>query len=153
MARVRDHYDELLAEHYSRMFGHFESKVAEQRALLERLGVTARASGALAVDLGCGSGFQSVALAQLGFRVLAVDISQRLLAQLRDRTRGLAVEAITGDIRDVARLGPAGGEGAVCLGDTPGHLGPDADLDRGFPGGAGRLPSGGRALPPVPRPS
>src|SRR5258705_2390872 len=139
MARVRDHYDELLAEHYSGMCGHFESKVAEQRALLERLGVTARASGALAVDLGCGSGFQAVALAQLGFRVLAVDISQRLLAELRDRTRGLAVEAITGDIRDVARLVPAGVEVAVCMGDTLAHLGRDADLDRVFHGVAARL--------------
>ena len=75
MTTVRDHYDGVLAQHYSRMFGDFETKVDEQRALLERLGVTARPSGGLAVDLGCGSGFQSVALARLGFRVLAVDFS------------------------------------------------------------------------------
>ena len=39
MMSVRDHYESPLAEHYSRMFGDFEAKVAEQRALLERLGV------------------------------------------------------------------------------------------------------------------
>src|SRR6185312_5464285 len=104
MTTVREHYDVLLAEHYSRMFGDFEVKAEEQRALLERLGVTAASPGALAVDLGCGSGFQSVALARLGYRVLAVDFSGRLLDELTARTRGLAVEAVAGDIRDVARL-------------------------------------------------
>ncbi|MGH7303469.1 MAG: hypothetical protein ACRELZ_09280, partial [Candidatus Rokuibacteriota bacterium] len=52
MTTAREHYDALLAKHYSRMFGDFEAKVAEQRALLERRGVTARSPGALAVDLG-----------------------------------------------------------------------------------------------------
>src|SRR5438094_463361 len=146
MATVRDHYDGVLAEHYSRMFGDFEAKVTEQRALLERLGVSARPSGGLAVDLGCGSGFQSVALARLGFRVLAVDFSQRLLAELRDRARGLPVEAIAGDIRDVARLVPAGIELVVCMGDTLAHLEREADLDRVFHGVAGRLMAGGRLV-------
>ena len=104
MASVRDHYDTVLSEHYSRMFGEFDAKVAEQHALLERLGVTARKSAATAVDLGCGSGFQSVALARLGFQVLAIDFSQRLLAELRDRARGLPVEAIAGERHQV----PAG---------------------------------------------
>src|SRR5258707_9749703 len=99
MTTVREHYDALLAEHYSRMFGDFETKVAEQRALLERLGVTASSQGALAVDLGCRPGFQSIALARLGYRVLAVDFSQRLLDELMGRTRGVAVEAVAGDIR------------------------------------------------------
>jgi SAM-dependent methyltransferase len=146
MTTVRDHYDALLAEHYSRMFGNFEGKVAEQRALLERLGVTAQSTGALAVDLGCGSGFQSVALARLGYRVLAVDFSRRLLDELTDRTRGLPVEAILGDIRDVARLAPSGVELAVCMGDTLAHLEREADLDRVFRGVAGRLVAGGRLV-------
>ena len=55
---VRDHYESLLAEHYSRMFGDFEAKVAEQRALLERLGVGPTHRAAIAVDLSCGSGLQ-----------------------------------------------------------------------------------------------
>ena len=65
MATVREHYDEVLSQHYSRMFGEFEAKVAEQQVLLERLGITPRQGGGLAVDLGCGSGFQSIALARL----------------------------------------------------------------------------------------
>jgi SAM-dependent methyltransferase len=141
---VRDHYDTVLAEHYSRMFGDFEAKVAEQRALLERLGVPPGPGVATAVDLGCGSGFQSVALARLGFQVLAIDFSQRLIAELRDRARGLRVEAILGDIRDVARLVPTTVELAVCMGDTLSHLEREADLGRVFESVAARLAVGGR---------
>jgi len=112
---ARDYYETALGEHYSRMFGEFQAKVGEQRALLERLGVASRLSAGTAVDLGCGSGFQSIALAHRGFRVLAVDFSERLLAELRDRACGLAVEAI-------ARSPAPGGEqacrfrGRRCLG-------------------------------------
>jgi SAM-dependent methyltransferase len=143
---VREHYDLVLGEHYSRMFGDFDTKVAEQRALLERLGVAARHRAATAVDLGCGSGFQSLALARLGFRVLAIDFSQPLLAELRDRARNLPVEAIAGDIRDVARLVPAPVELVVCMGDTLAHLEREEDLSRVFDGAAARLAAGGRLV-------
>ena len=146
MGTVRDHYDRLLAEHYSRLFGDFEAKVAEQRTLLERLGVTGPSSTGLAVDLGCGSGFQTLALARLGYRVLGIDLSQRLLAELKERTRGLPVDAIAGDLRDVGRLAPAGMEVAVCMGDTLSHLEREADLGRLFAGVAGRLAAGGRIV-------
>src|SRR5882724_13465153 len=89
MATVREHYDEVLSQHYSRMFGDFEAKVAEQQALLERLGLRVRQPDSMAVDLGCGPGFQSIALASLGFRVLAIDFSRRLLDEFSERTRGL----------------------------------------------------------------
>ena len=146
MTSVRDHYESLLAEHYSRMFGDFEAKVAEQRALLERLGVGAAHRGATAVDLGCGSGFQSVALARLGFQVIAIDFSQRLLAELRERTHGLPIEAIAGDIRDVTRLVPKQVELVVCMGDTLSHLEREADLTRVFESAAMRLAAGGRLV-------
>lgn len=104
MSTVREHYEEVLSPYYSRMFGEFEAKVAEQQAVLERLGGRARHPGELAVDLGCGSEFQSVALARLGFQVLSIDFSPRLLAELNDRSSGLPITTIPGDIRDVGPL-------------------------------------------------
>jgi len=146
MTSVRDHYDKVLAEHYSRMFGDFEAKVAEQRALLERLGITAVGRAETAIDLGCGSGFQSLALARLGFQVIAIDFSQRLLAELKDRARGLPVEVIAGDICDVAALMPKEVRLAVCMGDTLSHLERETDLARVFEGVATRLATGGRLV-------
>lgn len=69
VARAAEHYD-ALAEHYTWMFGDFDANVAEQRVLLESLlGLSAVPSRERngtphrALDLGAGSGFQSVALA------------------------------------------------------------------------------------------
>ena len=76
------HYDQLLAEHYDWMFGmSLEVKVAEQQALLNEIAGRA-GNDDLAVDLGCGSGFQSLALSSLGYRVVALDTSRRLLDML-----------------------------------------------------------------------
>jgi len=144
-AAVRAHYEDILSSHYSRLFGDFAAKVAEQRALLERLGVAAGV-GALAVDLGCGSGFQSLALAQMGFRVRAVDLSPRLLAELAGRSAGLPVETVAGDLRSAAALVPPGAALVVCMGDTLSHLPCEADLDDVFTGAAGRLAAGGQLI-------
>jgi SAM-dependent methyltransferase len=146
MSAVRHHYEAVLGAHYSRMFGEFEIKVAEQQALLVRLGVTAPAGAGLAVDLGSGSGFQSIALARLGYRVLAVDFSERLLAELADRARGLPIETIAGDIRDAARLVPRDVELVVCMGDTLSHLEREAELERLLEDVAARLAPGGRIV-------
>jgi SAM-dependent methyltransferase len=146
MSSVREHYDHVLGEHYSRLLGDFEAKVAEQQGLLERLGVKAGRPGAMGADLGCGSGVQSIALARLGFQVLGIDFSHRLLAELRERARGLPVEGVLGDIRDVETLVPAGAEVVVCMGDTLAHLERETDLPRLFAGVATRLVAGGRLV-------
>jgi SAM-dependent methyltransferase len=144
MVTAREHYDAVLAPHYSRMFGDFEAQVAEQGALLARLGIDTPRDSGMAVDLGCGPGFQSIALARCGFRVLAIDFCDRLLGELRERARGLRVEAVAGDIRDVASLVPPGVEVTVCMGDTLSHLECEEDVQRVFDGVAARVVDGGR---------
>ena len=85
MNSVADHYERLLAERYVWMSGpSFDGKVDEQRSLLQRFGI-GNGSGAPALDLGCGPGFQAIALADLGFRVAAIDSSEKLLAELHRR--------------------------------------------------------------------
>ncbi|MER6381311.1 class I SAM-dependent methyltransferase [Streptomyces sp. NPDC001250] len=88
MTTAIGHYARLLAEHYTWMPGGDIAAVAEdQTRLLSELGVRPGAAGTLAVDLGCGPGPQSLALASLGFSpVLAVDTSEPLLAELAAHT-------------------------------------------------------------------
>jgi SAM-dependent methyltransferase len=123
MSDVAKHYETLLARHYSWMVGTaFDAKVAEQQALLEELGAKGRSG--LALDLGCGPGYQSVALAKLGLSpVLAVDGSEVLLRELAGHAKGFAVEPICADIRDLKKFSKPGSISAiVCMGDTLTHL-------------------------------
>jgi SAM-dependent methyltransferase len=127
MSTVTEHYRHLLAKHYVWMFGvSFEEKVAEQKALLERV-LAPRYEKALteiALDLGSGPGFQSIALAELGYSpVIAIDTSVELLTELRER-RGLhPVETMTLDLTSLSDTEfPTAAAVAICMGDTLTHL-------------------------------
>ena len=123
MSDVTKHYETLLARHYSWMVGSaFANKVAEQQTLLEELGAKGRSG--LALDLGCGPGYQSVALAELGLSpVLAVDGSEVLLKELTGHAKGLLVEPVCADIRDLKKFSRPGlASVIVCMGDTLTHL-------------------------------
>ena len=118
------HYDELLAAHYSWMVGQpFEEKAAEQKSLLVELGIEAGAHGR-AIDLGAGPGYQSAALADLGFSpVIAVDTSKALLDELIAQKGARAIESLHGDLRHLSRYAAAeSAEVIVCMGDVLTHL-------------------------------
>lgn len=129
---VARHYESLLAAHYTWMFGiSFADKVAEQRALLEVL-LGPGGPRRLALDLGAGPGFQSLALVTLGFgRVLAVDTSRALLDELATHGAGQSVEPVEADLTQLAQLtGPGSADLIVCMGDTLTHLNSSADVAR-----------------------
>jgi len=122
LSSVEEHYEKLLARHYSWMRGDYDARVRDCLTLFEEAGVSPRSSGR-ALDLGCGSGFQSMALAELGFAVLSVDTSSVLLEELRNRAGKREIQPLLGDIRDprvYAAKGPF--EVAICMGDTLTHL-------------------------------
>ena len=123
---VQSHYEDLLADHYDWMFGtSLERKVAEQQVLLEEIAGRA-GNDSLAVDLGCGSGFQSLALSKLGYRVLALDTSHKLLATLTARIAQIEshhIEIRHADIRNLNDfVAPGKASLVVCMGDTLTHL-------------------------------
>ncbi|ATL68340.1 class I SAM-dependent methyltransferase [Nocardia terpenica] len=131
MTAAAEHYDRLLAEHLTWMLGgDIEALATAQADLLRRLGLGARPEErATAVDLGSGSGPQTLALTRLGYAsVTAVDTSTALLDELADHARrsgaGDAVHLVHSDIRGVLPgLADAGSVAAVvCMGDTLPHL-------------------------------
>jgi 2-polyprenyl-3-methyl-5-hydroxy-6-metoxy-1,4-benzoquinol methylase len=105
-----------------------EEVAAHDRRLLEGLEISAPFSpdAAVAVDLGCGHGPQTLALADMGFSiVVGVDTSLELLAELRVRARSRpAVRALHADmlegLAEVAASGPV--DVVVCMRDTLLHL-------------------------------
>ncbi|MBG6106037.1 MULTISPECIES: bifunctional 2-polyprenyl-6-hydroxyphenol methylase/3-demethylubiquinol 3-O-methyltransferase UbiG [Micromonospora] len=123
---MNPHYDGFLADHYTWMFdAPYPALVEEQLDALRRAGVGVPNGSGLAVDLGCGSGFQSVALARMGYpNILAVDSSAKLLAELElHASDHPAIRAVHDDLSQVAASLPAGAaELAVCMGDTLTHL-------------------------------
>ena len=120
MASAEEHYERLLAQHYTWMRGDFEAKVREYGKVLEGLSTD---RGGKALDLGAGSGIQTVALADLGFRVVSLDSSEALLRELRERTSGREVRTMLDDMRNAEAYAAEGPfEVAVCMGDTLSHL-------------------------------
>jgi SAM-dependent methyltransferase len=127
MSDIQDHYSNLLAKHYTWMFGvPFAAKVAEQEAILQDAlhPAAERSHLGMAVDLGSGSGFQTVALAEMGYSpVLAVDTSQALLKELQSHSDHQSVQTICNDLLNLNEfVSPATATVVVCMGDTISHL-------------------------------
>lgn len=118
-----EHYESLLANHYTWMSGGFDAKVAAQAALFKRLHVHPAATRK-AVDLGCGPGFQSLALAQMGFAVTSIDANRQMLDELNVHARNLEIRTVLHDLSTLRTCSslPAQADCAVCMGDTLIHL-------------------------------
>jgi SAM-dependent methyltransferase len=118
---VREHYEKHLGHFYSWMTGDFQAKQMQFQNLLQSRSVKPETTR-LAIDLGAGHGIQSVALAHLGYEVIAVDFNQQLLNELKENVRGLAVEAVNDDIRNIKKYADRKPELISCCGDTLTHL-------------------------------
>ncbi len=126
MATVTEHYDQLLAKHYTWMSGGFEPRRQENEEFFVSNGILPKHSKN-AIDLGAGSGFQSVALANLGFDVLAIDLNSTLLSELENHRGHLSIRTIQADLIEFeqhgrSEYGESNVELVVCMGDTLTHL-------------------------------
>jgi SAM-dependent methyltransferase len=116
-----EHYRRLLAKHYSWMSGPFFAKLRTEKMRVEKLAGEGRK---LAVDLGCGPGYQAFALAELGFRrVLAVDTSEHLLGELTEHVGQWPIEPVLADMLHISDfVDPGSADCITCMGDTLTHL-------------------------------
>ena len=85
---VKDHYDQHLAHFYEWMTGDFDQHMHAQLEYFQSHALIPDAANQRAIDLGAGHGIHSVALAKLGYHVLAVDFNQHLLSLLDSRSKG-----------------------------------------------------------------
>ncbi|MFA6979684.1 MAG: class I SAM-dependent methyltransferase [Ignavibacteriaceae bacterium] len=131
MASAKEHYDKLLAGNYSWMFGGSENKITENKIYFESHGIKPERSG-IAVDLGAGSGFQSMPLSQIGFSVIAIDFSEILLSEIRTNSKGQKIKTVNDDLLNFKKHVPAKVELCVCMGDTLTHLNSLEDLEKLF---------------------
>jgi SAM-dependent methyltransferase len=80
-------------------------------ALLDREQAERKPPYGSALDLGCGSGFWSVALARRGWKVVGVDNVPRALTRARGRAEaaGVDVRFVRGDVTALGKLGIGSG--------------------------------------------
>jgi 2-polyprenyl-3-methyl-5-hydroxy-6-metoxy-1,4-benzoquinol methylase len=121
VANVSDHYENLLAKYYSWISGGARAKTDEYQKFFVDHDIHPLRSG-LAFDLGAGYGFQSIALARLGFEVVAIDLSSTLLAELKAAAAQFQIEAVCDDLLNFTDYDRGNIELVVCMGDTLTHL-------------------------------
>ncbi|HEY9489766.1 MAG TPA: class I SAM-dependent methyltransferase [Chryseosolibacter sp.] len=142
---VKEHYDTHLADFYSWMIGDFDTQQEEFRQFLKNNAIIP-SSTKKAIDLGAGHGLQSVSLAKLGFNVTAVDFNKQLLSELEINAKGLNVEILNDDIRNITHFADKEAELIVCCGDTLSHLDNKKEIENLLTAISTILKSGGKAL-------
>lgn len=118
---VKEHYDNHLGNFYSWYSGDFDTnkELFKQFCIRNKI----RPSGSThALDLGAGNGVQSFALAELGFKIKAIDFNNQLLAELTSRNTNHALEIVDDDIRLISKYVAFRPELIICCGDTLPHL-------------------------------
>jgi 2-polyprenyl-3-methyl-5-hydroxy-6-metoxy-1,4-benzoquinol methylase len=121
MAAVCEHYDNHLVDYYTWISGGVGVKIEENRKFFFDHNIQPTRSS-VAFDLGAGCGFQSIPLAELGFRVVAMDLSAKMLAQLNENAKNLPIKTICDDLSIFTNYERGNIELVVCMGDTLTHL-------------------------------
>lgn len=76
----------------------------------------------IAVDLGAGSGYQTIILAEYGYKVIAIDFSVDLLNTLNEKKENYEIDVIKDDINNFTNHLTSVVQLIICMGDTLTHL-------------------------------
>jgi SAM-dependent methyltransferase len=122
MTTVKEHYENHLSHFYAWEMGDLKVKVDECKRYLQVHGIAPGDIARYALDLGCGHGIQSIALADLKFSVVAIDFSRQLLDELKSNMGNRDVTTIEADITDFNAYPDRPYSLITCMGDTITHL-------------------------------
>ncbi len=99
------------------------------------------------LDLACGTGAYTLALAKLGYETIGTDLEPQMvdLAKEKAAAQGEAVHFAVGDMSEPQNLGLSF-DGLLCIGNSLAHLTKGDDLARALRAMKGVLRSGGVAV-------
>lgn len=93
------------------------------------------------LDLGCGTGNHALRLAERGYAVTGVDLSDEMLTLAREKADGAAATFLGGDVRDVEAGGPF--DAALLMFAVLGYQRTNADVAATFANARRHLRAGG----------
>ena len=141
---------ERVAAAYDAIAPRYDEMVREDhwmRQLLWRRLVQMVEPGARVLELGCGTGLDTLALARRGLRVVALDLSPEMIARLARKAEGAGLEGcIEARVGDVGTLEAAPEDGFDAVFSTFAALNTVADPASVAAAAARRLRSGGKML-------
>jgi ubiquinone/menaquinone biosynthesis C-methylase UbiE len=139
----RGWWDGYFDERFIDIYRDFLTPERTEREIQGLREMTMLEPGAEVLDVACGWGRHSIALAREGFRVTGVDWSETLLARARKRAdaAGVQVEWVRGDMRELPWHGRF--DAVLSLYSSLGYFLSDADDLRVLHGAAAALKPGG----------
>ncbi len=119
--KKRQWFEELFNDDYCRTLPRLDARYLEREVgfIDDSLGCD---KGATILDLGCGPGEHSVALAGRGYEVIGIDLSLAMLARAADEAaeRSTRINFLPGDMRDLTF--EEAFDGIYCWGTTFGYF-------------------------------
>lgn len=124
--QVEEFYDKISRD-YDEMTG-FSKRFMKERPYFHVLVETHKIK--TAVDAGCGTGFHSLLLAQLGVGVTAVDISLEMLERVQRHAKnmGLHVQTVQSTFELLSQTVSRSCDALFCLGNSLAHLISDEEI-------------------------
>jgi len=124
-----DFYDEL-APLYHLIFANWSDSIQRQGEQLDRVVQSEWPGHRTVLDVSCGIGTQTLALAGRGYTVVGSDLSAEAIERARREAalRGLAVEFTVGDMRTAHQAHGTGYDLVISCDNSVPHLLTDADL-------------------------
>ena len=120
MYSFEDHYEKVLNKYYTKIFGGRKLNYEKAYELFDYFRL--KPNGQLfAFDLGAGSGFYSIPLAEIGYSVVAIDLNNELLNEIRNE-HVENLEIINDDILNFHKYSNHGINLITCMTDVISHL-------------------------------